>query len=386
MRTLFNPAPGAGPIFLLGLAGALAYLGHRRRRQAAAEPEPGPSGPGRGPGDPEVPGSSPPQPGPSNEGPAPMPNGWGGGQYGPGSPPPGFNWVGNRIYISPDCQTIAESWRFLPIPGSQELLRWWMPANGGPSAQASLAAALGWITPGGTIIMNPRRNPQECGQRYWDEIVTVTGYTLDNPYGMFAIANDYVAWRNLAEKLYQRMDARWEQLVNIEETKTTMEFVDQNLASKNGIADALANLPGAEALIAGPNLVHAIQQTMDLAKQIQCFRERIDDKIMEYGQEPEATLPLPVIGTAWGYIARLVARRARDNQPIDAEEIALVVFEEAQKMQDGTPSCPHPFDVNAMKNHPALQQWWNGFVGRVASGIEAFEDAWYLWNPYWQIS
>jgi len=49
MRTLFNPAPGAGPIFLLGLAGALAYLGHRRRRQAAAEPEPGPSGPGRGP-------------------------------------------------------------------------------------------------------------------------------------------------------------------------------------------------------------------------------------------------------------------------------------------------------------------------------------------------
>lgn len=78
------------------------------------------------------PGTGPINPGPNNEGPPPVngpggTKGWGGGQYGTGPIPGDFNWGGNWIYISPSCDTVAEAWRFMPIPGSDEILGWFSP-------------------------------------------------------------------------------------------------------------------------------------------------------------------------------------------------------------------------------------------------------------------
>lgn len=186
-------------------------------------------------------------PGKNNEGPPPLPEGWGGGQYGPGPVPVDFDWNGNLLFVSEDCQTIAEPLKFLPKPGTQEVLSWWMPVNGGPSAQAPLAIALGWL-----------------------------------------------------------------------------------------VADEQGN---------------------------------------------------PITGTAWGYIARMVATKKRWGEPLDEEaieEICLLVWEEMLVFQAVMPNCPSPLDEAAMKNSPAFKKWWRTFVDRVKFGINKFKSNWYVWNPLWE--
>lgn len=244
---LMNPSPtqwaiiGTAGALTLGLATA-AYAARRAKKGI------GPSGPVLPPGkrdpdvDPNLPGSGEIVPGPNNQGPPPLPNGWGGGQYGPGPIPEDFDWGGNLVYISGDCRTIAEGWLFLPVPGFQLIENWWMPNDGGPSGQGTLADALRYVNAG-------------------------TGAT----------------------------------------------------------------------------------------------------------------------GTAWGYVARLVARRARDGNPIDVDEIALLIYEELAEMQATPPSCPHPLDKKAMKNAPAFKAWWDSLTERIGAGIDAFEDNWYFWNEYWEV-
>jgi hypothetical protein len=93
-------------------------------------------------------------------------------------------------------------------------------------------------------------------------------------------------------------------------------------------------------------------------------------------------------GTAWGYIARLVAGRARDELPLDREaieEIALLVYEEAAAIQALLPQCPSPLDKKAMDQNPAFKMWWNNFLERVRLGIRAFESDWYFWNAMWEV-
>ena len=152
-----NPTPlqwgvilGAGAL-TLGLGGA-AYAATRKKRGTGGDD---PLGPVLPPGtrepdvDPDLPGSGEIVPGPDNQGPTPRKKGWGGGQYGAGGIPRDFDWNGNLVYISPDCKVIAEGRHFLPIPGYQEWGNWWMPVNGGPSAQGTLADALRYVSPTG---------------------------------------------------------------------------------------------------------------------------------------------------------------------------------------------------------------------------------------------
>jgi len=228
---------------VLGVVGVGVFLYSRKAK--AAEKEALPKGPvvpsgERQPGDPDVPGSGEIVPGKKNEGPPPLPEGWGGGQYGPGPIPEDFDWNGNLVYIAADCKTIAEAWTFLPIPGFQLIENWWMPVNGGPSGQGSLAEALTFVGPGGET------------------------------------------------------------------------------------------------------------------------------------------------GTAWGYIARLVALQARSGTPLDIGAVCTQVFNELLNFQVQKPLCPDLFS-KIKKTHPALAQWRDYFVERVATGIEAFEDNWYFWNDAWDV-
>jgi len=247
----------SGRVLIAAAAAGAVFLAWRSAKAAGAAKKAGgtPSGP-------VIPGGGPTpsgtrdqnnprgkiKPGKNNEGPPPLPKGWGGGQYGPGPVPVDFDWNSNMLFVSSDCQTIAEPTRFLPKPGTQKELLWWMPENGGPSAQENLALALTW-------------------------------------------------------------------LVNDEHFN-------------------------------------------------------------------------PVIGTAWGYIARLVARRKRDGLKIDkegVEEICLIVYEEMLQFQAVLPTCPNPLDANALKNTPAFAVWWKLFVDRVEFGIKAFEFNWFFWNINWEV-
>lgn len=238
----------AGRVAIIAGIGGAIYLTSRFAKAAGKKStvKPGgptlPNNPGtRQPGDPSIPGSGEIVPGPNNEGPVPLPKGWGGGQYGPGPIPDNFDWAGNLVYVSPDCKTLAEGWLFLPIPGFQVIENWWMPSNGGPSAQGSLAEALNYISP--------------------------TGET----------------------------------------------------------------------------------------------------------------------GTAWGYIARLVARRARDGQAVDYKAICQQVFEELLEFQAQPPSCPDLFATGIKNTYPGLRLWRNNFLKRVTVGVDAFKDAWYQWNEFWDV-
>lgn len=195
--------------------------------------------------DPDMPGTGTIRPGPNNEGPPPIHHGWGGGQYGPGPIPDWFDWMGNFLYMSQDCQTVAEPIYFLPIPGSQQLLRWWMPLNGGPEAYPTLFDSL--------------------------------------------------------------------------------------------TAQDTAILPG-------------------------------------------TTQAVPMMGTAWAFIARLVARDARDGRSVDPVEYATKIMLEASQLQE------HPLNCDLMRPNtwgPAMREWWENFLLRVEVVVDMFAGNWHEWNPFW---
>lgn len=148
---LRNPTPMQWGVIATATALGLGTLAASLYGTAQAA---GPKGPVLPPGKREPdqegqPGSGEIIPGPDNQGPPPKKRGWGGGQYGAGQIPRDFDWNGNLVYISPDCRVIAEGRLFLPVPGYQVWGNWWMPADGGPSAQGTLADALRWISPTG---------------------------------------------------------------------------------------------------------------------------------------------------------------------------------------------------------------------------------------------
>lgn len=228
----------------VGLA-SVAFAATRRRGGRPGEDPLGPVLPPgeREPDEPGAPGSGEIVPSADNQGPPPKKRGWGGGQYGKGGIPKDFDWNGNLVYISPDCKVIAEGRLFLPIPGWQDWGNWWMPVNGGPSAQATLADALRYVSPSG--------------------------------------------------------------------------------------------------------------QT----------------------------------GTAWGYVARLVARYARDGVEFDEDvvrEIGATLYEEIAAMQAKSPACPDPLNNEALKGSPTFKLWWEYLIARLAIGIYDFEDGWYFWNQHWE--
>lgn len=75
---------------------------------------PWPRNPGkRGPSSPSNPGGTV-TPGPANTGPLPKGRGYGGGQWGTGKVPADFDWNSNDLYLSPECDTVAEALYFMP--------------------------------------------------------------------------------------------------------------------------------------------------------------------------------------------------------------------------------------------------------------------------------
>lgn len=132
-----------------------------------------------------------------------------------------------------------------------------------------------------------------CGDTFLGEVVTVDGYTPENPYGMVAIPGDYDGWRELAEKIYGRLDSHWQQLGALE--PSPFEFWNANVEDKNAIQEALDDLPWTvTASISGQLLGGYIDDCIELILEMNCFRERVRERILELGEEPE---DLPDSGT-----------------------------------------------------------------------------------------
>ena len=96
--------------------------------------------------------------------------------------------------------------------------------------------------------------------------------------------------------------------------------------------------------------------------------------------------PTGETGTAWGYIARLVALAAQRGDALDDELLGGPVIEEALAIQAIMPSCPNVFARNLGKRSPALKAWWDNFLLRMIAGVDLFEPNWYFWNPLWEVS
>lgn len=132
-----------------------------------------------------------------------------------------------------------------------------------------------------------------CGDMFLGEVVTVDGYTTENPYGIVAIPGDYDGWRELAEKIYERLDAHWQQLGEIE--PSPFEFWNAHVEHKNELQEKLDDLPWTvTAAITGQLLGGYIDDCITLILEINCLREGVFDRILALGEDPE---DLPETGT-----------------------------------------------------------------------------------------
>jgi hypothetical protein len=132
-----------------------------------------------------------------------------------------------------------------------------------------------------------------CGERFTAEIVTVDGYTPANPYGSIAVPGDYVGWRQLAENIWVRLQARWQRLGEQEEGKTGgHEFWNANVEDRNALSDRVDALDGY--MWTGAGITAGIDTAIKLILDMNCFREKVDDRLSELGIKVD---PLPESGT-----------------------------------------------------------------------------------------
>ncbi len=128
-----------------------------------------------------------------------------------------------------------------------------------------------------------------CGDTYKSEIITIDGYTIENPYGSVALPGDYTGWRQLAERTFDRLEARWNQLGS--EEPSPYEFWNANVEKKNALWERVDDLPSTiVASATGAGLTGGIDDAAKAIVDLNCFRERVDARIVELGIAP-AKLP-----------------------------------------------------------------------------------------------
>lgn len=131
-----------------------------------------------------------------------------------------------------------------------------------------------------------------CGDKYNAEVVTVDGYTVANPYGMVAFPGDYTGWRQLAERIFDRLNVRWQQLGEVEE-EHGYEFWNNNVEDKNLLWERVDDLPSTiVAAATGAGITGGIDESMKVIVDMNCFRETVDDRLVELDVKPKE-LPGP---------------------------------------------------------------------------------------------
>lgn len=155
------------------------------------------------------------------KGPKPKGRGYGGGQWGTGAVPANFDWDGNQLWISPDCETVAEGARFMPIQNRMSI---------SDENTPTLAAALALRSP-----------PGSTDRRSMNQVYGFIDYLLDTesyqqPEDVVArifsevspmcAAVDPVQWGSALKDWYQSFSDRVAEYVESE--MTGIEFNPSN--------------------------------------------------------------------------------------------------------------------------------------------------------------
>lgn len=130
-----------------------------------------------------------------------------------------------------------------------------------------------------------------CGSAYRGLAVTADGYTLDNPYGMFAVYTDYAGWRALASHLVDDATARLHHLHDSEGSPYTAynSFVDRH----NRVVRSYNALPEASAWMNGGPIIEAIGGATSVVLDALCLMEEYDKATNAL---PGSVKPLPKPG------------------------------------------------------------------------------------------
>jgi len=143
-------------------------------------------------------------------------------------------------------------------------------------------------------------NVGACGDSLRALAVTSDGYTLDNPYGRFALYTDVEGWRALAHAWQARAREHFDFLGEIEKRKAPESATDADYPQWNALVDswnALAEkspkIDETGGIITGSGVSEAIAFCTALVAEQLCFIERVDKAIVDYGETPPA-LPGPV--------------------------------------------------------------------------------------------
>lgn len=142
-----------------------------------------------------------------------------------------------------------------------------------------------------------RITPGECGNTLRATAVTVDGYTLDNPYGAFAIYTDIAGWQQLARELLTKCRTHFAALGEIERMrKISMKIPDASDYPRwnalvdlfNAIVAKVDDLDSHGGILSGNAVLEAIAYCTDLVADELCFLEQVDAAILGYGGTPPA--------------------------------------------------------------------------------------------------
>ncbi len=127
-----------------------------------------------------------------------------------------------------------------------------------------------------------------CGKKYAEMVVTAgSGYTPENPYGLFATPYDYGEWRALAHQLAVKAKTHLDRLQAAEKTREQTEAANALVDQYNVTAEAVDALPGLlGGTWAGVVLEQSISQAVAISQDAACLMESIDKQLGDVGIKP----------------------------------------------------------------------------------------------------
>lgn len=155
-----------------------------------------------------------------------------------------------------------------------------------------------------------------CGDQYKDLVVTAgSGYTAENPYGLFATPYDYSEWRELAFRMATKARKHLDRLQAASKTGAQSEAANALVDEFNVLVESVDALPGlAAAGWSGVQLEQSIAQAVAASVDAACIMESVDRQLAEVGvippeeaggRKPKIDLPnitntLLVLGLGYG--------------------------------------------------------------------------------------
>lgn len=128
-----------------------------------------------------------------------------------------------------------------------------------------------------------------CGNIYRSSVVTADGYSLDNPYGRFAVWTDYSGWKIATLQTINRMNEHYAALAKAE--GEPLAAWRAFFVRHNEINVAYKMLPKPSAWMLGGTIIESIGAAVGVVVDALCAMEQYDNAILAI---PGASPPPPV--------------------------------------------------------------------------------------------